>query len=431
MPGEAPRKSIHDPLYGFVDLDDTEIRVIDSAAFRRLQRIKQLSQAHMVYPSANHTRFEHSVGVCHLAGVVARRLGFGAGDVGAIRMAGLLHDVGHGPFSHLFETVVDRANGRHVGHEAVSRAIIRNDPEISGILGGMAERVSCILNRRPVPGWDERDSTLAADVVSGPLDVDRMDYLRRDSHHLGVSYGRFDLEQLIHTVAHTRGPGGKRICIGMKGWGAAEEYRSGRYLMHAQVYQHHAILVANRMCLAAMEAAMDEGVLDPGLLRVDSPGFVDEYVKLDDQRVADTILHSGGTGAHIMGRLRRRDLLKRICEVYPDREVEDPASRLRMARMGPEDQRRMAAELARELRIPEYDIMVQTSHVPVNHNENQILVAWKGAPRGLDEFSPITSNHSPISKFYIFGRDGERVRRGVADYMESEFGLRPARRAGS
>ena len=416
-------KSVHDPLYGFIDLSETEVRVIDSAPFRRLHRIKQLGQASMVYPSAHHTRFEHSLGVCHLAGRVARRLGFDERMTQVTRLAGLLHDVGHGPFSHIFEPVLHAANGPDVDHEAVSQAMIKDDPELSGILGKMAPQVAGVLAHRPVPGWSEQESMLAANVISGPLDVDRMDYLRRDSYHLGVSYGRFDLDQLIHTMTTTGKTGERWTAVNVKGWGAVEQYRLGRYLMHAQVYQHHAIIVANLMCTAAMEAAVGDVVRREDL-SVGSPGFLRTYAALDDQSFSDRIMSCRGPAAYIMGRLRRRDLLKRVCEIYPGSDIAEPMARLRMAKMSGRAQQAMASELAQTLHIPSHDIIVHTSHIPVHHNEDQILVIHDGLPRHLNDSSPIISSHSPIDKFYVFGPDNDNVRRVVGDYMSSEFGVK-------
>ena len=94
-----------------------------------------------------------------------------------------------------------------------------------------------------------------------------------------------------------------------------------------------------------------------------------------------------------------------------------------MAKMGSAEQKRMAAGIAEELRVPEHDIVVHSSHIPVNHSEGQILMIIKGVPRRLNESSSITSNNASISRFYVFGRDEDRIRKGVAGYMESEFGL--------
>lgn len=413
---------MHDPLYGFIDLSKLEIRVIDSPIFRRLHRIKQLAQADTVYPSACHTRFEHSLGVCHLAGRVARRLGFNDEMTKIVRLAALLHDIGHGPFSHIFEPVLSGINGRPISHEEISQIIIRDDEEMSCILGELAPQVAGILNHKPVPGWTSQESMLASDVVSGPLDVDRMDYLRRDSYHLGVVYGSFDLDQLIHTMTTTKDTGERWVAVNIKGWGAVEQYRLNRYLMHAQVYQHHAIVIANRMCIDSMLSAVG-GVIGPDELLVDSPNFLDNYMKLDDQSLSDSILSSEGVASDIMARLRRRDLLKRVCEIYPGRDIPDPRARLKMAKMNHTAQQKVASEIAQTLHMDEHNIVVHTSHIPVHHNEDQILVIRDGVPRHLNESSPIISTHSPIDKFYIFGPDIKQVRDTVRDYVSSEFGI--------
>lgn len=415
-------KSVHDPLYGFIDLNEIEIRVIDSSAFRRLHRIKQLAQANTVYPSASHTRFEHSLGVCHLAGLVARRLRFDDNMTQVVRLAALLHDIGHGPFSHIFEPVLSNINNQEISHEEISQMIIKDDPEVSRILGELAPQVASILDHKPVPGWTSQESMLAADVVSGPLDVDRMDYLRRDSYHLGVVYGRFDLDQLIHTMTTTKDTGERWVAVNIKGWGAVEQYRLNRYLMHAQVYQHHAIVIANRMCIDSMLCAVGD-VIGPDELLMDSPNFLDNYMKLDDQSLSDSILSSNGMAAKIMARLRRRDLLKRVCEIYPGSDIPNPKARLKMAKMNHAAQQKVASEIAHTLHTDEHNIVVHTSHIPVHHNEDQILVIRDGVPRHLNESSPIISSHSPIDKFYIFGPDNKRVKDTVRDYISSEFGI--------
>ena len=124
--------------------------------FRRLLGIKQLSHAYLVYPTAIHTRFEHSLGVTHLADRVSRHLSFDDEVREIVRMAALLHDIGHGPFSHLFETVMERVNGKKIDHEKISMMLIREYPDISSILGDMGEKVINILDHSPAPGLDRR-----------------------------------------------------------------------------------------------------------------------------------------------------------------------------------------------------------------------------------------------------------------------------------
>ena len=417
------RKSVHDPLYGFIDLDETELKIIDSAHFRRLHRLKQLGQAYVAYPSAHHVRFEHSLGVCHLAGRVAEALELDGEKRRVVRLAGLLHDIGHGPFSHLFDEVLAKANGgdgSDMDHEAVSRIIIRSDPEISDILGGTAEGVACVLGHKPVPGWDRRDSLLAAAIISGPLDVDRMDYLRRDSYHLGVSYGRFDLDQLIHTMAETvDDDGNSRISVGIKGWGVAVQYLLCRYLMHAQIYQHHTVAVANRMCQAAVEAAADAGMI--GELSVKSPDFLERYLGMDDQSITDAILGSDGPAKGIMERVRSRDLLKRCYEMYPDRDLEGAQASL-ITGMSRAELGRMSSEISGSLGLGEHDVMAHAS--TIDHNQEPILVEWRNRPHKLREFFPVISDWS-VNKFYVFGPDERRdsVRHAAIDYLRQNMGI--------
>ena len=133
-------RHIRDPLYGFVDLTNDEIRVVDTAAYQRLRRIKQLSHAYLVYPTAVHSRFEHTLGATHIAGRMCDALGIDGEDKTNVRLAVLLHDIGHGPLSHLFERVLEGANpGVPDIHEFISRAIISTDPEIDRVLGPRKE----------------------------------------------------------------------------------------------------------------------------------------------------------------------------------------------------------------------------------------------------------------------------------------------------
>ena len=142
-------KSIRDPLYGFIDLSKIETQIIDTPAFRRLHGIKQLSHAYLVYPTAIHTRFEHSLGVAHLADLVSKQLSLDDEVREIVRLAALLHDVGHGPFSHLFEKVMESINGEVIDHDKISMMLIKEDPRISSILGDKGEEIIRVLNNRP------------------------------------------------------------------------------------------------------------------------------------------------------------------------------------------------------------------------------------------------------------------------------------------
>lgn len=218
-------KSFRDPLYGFIGLSEKEVRLVDTSVFRRLHRIKQLSHTHLVYPSALHTRFEHSLGTMHIAGRMCDELGL---EKETVRQAALLHDIGHGPFSHLFEYVLEKINpGITDIHEKITKMIINDDEEMNGILGSDKEKIVDILH--PKSKMDFKSTTLHSDIVSGSLDADKMDYLRRDSYFLGVYYGMFDLERVIYTLRSTPGKY-PSLGIDSRGKDAVESYRLARHL---------------------------------------------------------------------------------------------------------------------------------------------------------------------------------------------------------
>ena len=224
----------------------------------------------------------------HLADLVSKQLLFDDEVREIVRLAGLLHDVGHGPFSHLFENVMENVNGEKIEHDRISMMLIKEDPDISSILGDKGEKVIQLLDHKPMSGLDRKISSLAADVISGPLDVDKMDYLRRDSYNIGVAYGQFDLPRIIHTLTRTGDSIEQHICAGYKGKDAIENYRLGRYLMHAQVYQHHARLAGDQMFLQALDLAVgEENIIQSDVLCTNTDlnkshkEFLDFYTCLD------------------------------------------------------------------------------------------------------------------------------------------------------
>ena len=422
-------KSIRDPLYGFVDLSETEIRIIDTPVFRRLHRIKQLSHAYLAYPSAIHTRFEHALGVTYLADLVSKQLSFDDDTREIVRLAGLLHDVGHGPFSHLFENVLEDINGKKIDHDKISMMLINEDPDLCEILGERGERVIQLLDHKPVSGWDKKTSMVATDVVSGPLDVDKMDYLRRDSYHIGVAYGQFDLPRIIHTLTTTDDQYEQRVCIGSKGKDAVENYRLGRYLMHAQVYKHHARLVGDLMFLRALGlATQDGGIIHRDSLCTDTDlkkshkEFLEFYTGLDDHNLYDRILRKDHSeAACILKRITNRRLLKRACEFLPETEIPNAQIRDRILKMKRENLKSMSDEIADEFNIKRHDVIAFLSEIPVNLYGGEILLMWKGVPRKLDEFSPINIDRLAINRFYIFCPNDPAAKEGVKRYVKNKF----------
>jgi len=414
-------KSIRDPLYGFIDLSKKEIEIIDSKNFRRLQNIKQLSHAYVVYPSAIHTRFEHSLGALHLAGRICDQLNFDDNRKQTVRLAMLLHDIGHGPFSHLFENVLQKINGLKFNHEDITTWIIEDDPEISNILGNKRKSIVKILKKDDSSrDWESSGNSLNSDIVSSGLDADKLDYLRRDSYHIGVAYGQFDLERVIITLRET--PNKTRICIAEKGKDSVENYRLGRYLMHSQVYEHHARIAADQMFLKALNIAISENILDKKSLRVSKTGnherFLKYYLELDDRYVYDKILRrKSSDAAKILQAIKDRKLLKRACEYQigplTDAEVVQKIQKL--------DAEKMVKVLGKESGVDPNQIIVYLSTITIKlYEKRDILVLRKGKPIDFNDLSPISAETS-IQKFLVYGPQKNEERKKITQEVSNEL----------
>ena len=246
-----------DPVHNIIRLrTDTRagrlmIELIDTPEFQRLRRIKQLGLALYTYQGAEHSRFTHSLGVLHLMTRVLDRLGeryrIAEADATAARAAALLHDIGHGSFSHVMEKVL----GFH--HEQwTARAVCDEGTEINRVLRAYAEelpvRVADIIEGRFQPAW-------LAQLVSSQLDVDRMDYLLRDSLMTGAKYGIYDLEWIINALAVDEQ--NDRIYVEARGIYAVEEYLQARYYMFRQVYFHRTLRSAEAVLRSTLSRALE------------------------------------------------------------------------------------------------------------------------------------------------------------------------------
>lgn len=287
-------KVIRDSIHGDVFLSDLEFEIIDTPEFQRLRRIKQLGMTHLVYPSANHTRFEHSIGALHLAGRIAERLDLDVGERESVKIAALLHDVGHGPLSHTSEELLARYLKQP--HEDISREIIENS-SISRVLedaGHSPAEISDILKEQ---------SGYLGRIISSEFDVDRMDYLVRDAHHTGVAYGILDLDRIINTVQVYN----DTLVVTERGLRAVEALLVARFLMIPTVYLHHTSRIADIMFLKAAEVAIADGLDYRAFHRMDdfdiinvfrkSKGYVKEISeRFDNRRLFKCAYNCGWNG---------------------------------------------------------------------------------------------------------------------------------------
>ncbi|MGO9269619.1 MAG: HD domain-containing protein [Terriglobia bacterium] len=316
MPKDAHRKyEIRCPVHGFIQIDDWERDIIEQPAFQRLRRIRQLAWTDLVYPGAMHTRFEHSLGVMHTAtllydsivsksaDLLKQELAYDQDGLGRdrrlVRLAALLHDVGHAPFSHSSEELLPRKKGlERFAHEDYSAAIIRNelrgaieDHPLNANTGFKADDVAALIEGGAAAGR----AVFWRDLISGQMDADRMDYLIRDSHHIGVHYGRFDLRRLIFSliaVPPDKENPNPRLGIEEGGWHAAEALVLARYFMFTQVYFHKTRVAYDVHLRGAMKEIL------PGALFPKPAGTgLKEFLKWDDWRVVG-LIGRGRAGEH-------------------------------------------------------------------------------------------------------------------------------------
>ncbi|MEW6234260.1 MAG: HD domain-containing protein [Candidatus Omnitrophota bacterium] len=270
-------REIRDPIHGFIERTEKEQQIIDTKVFQRLRRIKQLAMAFLAYPGAMHTRFEHSLGVKHIAGRMAKNLLKDEEEIELIRIAALLHDIGHGPFSHVSENILEKFfDPRKIGkkekfHEQITRDIISKNAELAKIISERErEKIISILS------GDLCDPILKG-IVSGPLDADKQDYLLRDSYYCGVKYGVFDIERMIDTIKKYTGIDEKFLAVSRDGIYTLEQYIIAKYHMTTQVYRHKVRLVSDAMIVRAIELGIDKDKLD-WLIQLYKYDGTDEYI---------------------------------------------------------------------------------------------------------------------------------------------------------
>jgi HD superfamily phosphohydrolase len=258
---------IIDPIHGFVRAFGIEIKIIDNPIFQRLRRIKQLSGAHLTYPGAQHTRFEHSLGVMHIAGQAAQALEekgiFNSDDIANIRIAALLHDIGHGPFSHLFEEVAQRK--RKNSHELLGRDLILKT-EIGDLISESGFNKKFITNL----AFGDSKFQFMNEIISGALSADIMDYLLRDGYFTGAEHAKIDHKRITQSLDVYK----KKLALEKSALYSFESMMHSRYQMFKAVYFHKTVRSAEVMLLESIRLAYDELGL--------SSMSLDNYIELTD-----------------------------------------------------------------------------------------------------------------------------------------------------
>lgn len=229
---------IRDAVHGDVELDSSLLAVLDSPQVQRLRFVRQLASAYLVFPSAHHSRFEHSLGTYYLTNQICGRLVDDEDKARHVELAALLHDIGHPAFSHTAEPVVGAITG--CNHEEVGAELVSSGP-LSDEIARCGYSVQTL--KRIMTGKDKHSA-----IICGDLGTDRMDYLLRDAYFCGVPYSMVDAQRLLQSMRFC----GDELVVPAKGIRAAESLLVSRHLMLTSIYLHHAVRIAQEMLRTAL-----------------------------------------------------------------------------------------------------------------------------------------------------------------------------------
>ncbi|NSL77185.1 MAG: HD domain-containing protein [Thaumarchaeota archaeon] len=341
---------IRDPVHGYIYANELECKIIDSPVFQRLRKIRQLGTAHLTYPGALHTRFEHCIGSMYLAKRAANHLKsqeiINEDMSNELSIAALLHDIGHGPFSHLFEEVLHE---KGMTHENITDRIIR-ETEIADILSRFGVNVKKFSNL--CVGTSKNHPRFMNDIIAGFLSVDSMDYLLRDSYFSGVEYGKVDVHRIIDAYEIA----GKKLAINKDSVYALESLMLARYEMFRAVYFHKSVRASAVMIIRAMNLSNEE-------LHFTNLDNLDDFLQLTDERILYNIsnINSNSENSRLAKKLvidyTNRKMLKLVFEkiVLGKDEFSTKIFAQRKLREN------LAEEIAEKSKIPKSHIFIDVS----------------------------------------------------------------------
>ena len=344
---------IRDPVHGYIKITEVERTVIDSPFVQRLRRIHQLAGAYMVYPGAVHTRFDHALGAMHVAGLmaesIANNIHLDKTKIQDIRLAALLHDIGHGPFSHLFEEVL--AEKTNLTHEDISQRIVlkSNVRDILETYGTSSRKISdlCVGKLNKPPYMNE--------IVAGGLSADIMDYLLRDSYFTGVEYGKVDIHRIVDSISIVN----NHLALNQAALYAFEAILIARYEMFKAVYFHRTVRASELMLVHSMSLANNA-------LKLTDFSRIENYLRLTDEVVFDQLMNINANTPEL--RIARklaqdhnnRRLVKCVFEKVmqrKDRTVERIFDQSRF-------RQELARDIARKAAVNEADVYVDVPTTP-------------------------------------------------------------------
>ncbi|WP_144923427.1 HD domain-containing protein [Halorubrum salsamenti] len=354
--------TVKDTVHDHIEIDGVAVDLLDTPAVQRLRHVKQLGTVQLVYPSANHTRFEHSLGVYHLASRALDHLGIEGKRADRIEAAAMLHDVGHGPFSHNLESLTHRRTGKY--HDDVDELLA------TGAVGDVLRDHG--LNPERIAGLVAGEGPYGG-LVSGELDVDRMDYLVRDAYHTGVPYGTIDTERFVRELTFVDdGTGDDALVLDEGNVQTAESLLLARALMNPVVYTHHVARISKAMLRRAATDLLDA-----------TPATAAELRRMDDHDFLAAIRSRPET-AELSRRYDERDLYK--LAVWA--EYDDVPERVHEADHDAETA--LEREIAEEAGVARQHVILDVPPEP-SMRESTARVTVNGDIRRLERQSPLVS----------------------------------------
>ena len=399
---------INDTIHGSFSIDGVKEDLLSTPEFNKLSHIKQLGLAHLVFPGAHHTRFEHSLGVSHLAGRMADSLSLSEEESTIVEVAAMLHDVGHGPYSHTLEHILHERGG--ADHMHITEGIITGDyeilsdeerslfperrtvPEILESYGIDPKEVSSLIHGPDAGGkernlfhWGEgaeafhsQDHTMGH-LVHGPVDCDQMDYLLRDAHFTGVRHGIIDHHRLIHCMERHSGD----IAISEGGLSALEGMMTARALMYSAVYFHKVTRITEVMLSRAVERSEEN-----------LPEAV-QMQRMVDAEVWHALDSAGPFAKDMIKRLKYRQLLKNCLTRRMDELTPAQIDRLVHLATNSEDRIQVEDEIARRSGLDPGYVCIDVPSIKLLLSEPRMaavdvrIIGKDGRTRWFREHTPV------------------------------------------
>ena len=377
-------KIVRDPIHGDIKITGCCIDLLETPEVQRLYNIKQLGFAHLVFPGAHHTRFEHSLGASTIAASVSETLALPKDERELIACAALLHDIGHGPFSHTLESILLEKLG--VDHIDLTEKLILGEYEIVDRKEKRfihSPRVHRVLNRFHI---DDKElvsiirgktykKPYLSQLLNSTIDVDQVDYLIRDAYYTGVAYGMIDVQRILQTLMIHKG----NLMIQRKGVNVVENILMARALMYSSVYFHKTVRIAELMLSKALEEIPDTEPF--------------EFFRMTDAEIISALMNMGPYQQEIVTRLKYRELFKQVYMASSqDLDKEKMKMLKKLESIG--QRREIERELEESLHIPKGHVILDIPRPELLRAEPRIHktdigVIDRDEVKTLDDFTPI------------------------------------------